>query len=69
MIGEVYLSKIGIAIHYFSDVFVRGKSIYGGWGKEEVFYAKDGALYGILLYEVLDEDVLRGIRYGCRCVY
>jgi len=33
-------------------------------GKEGVFFAKDGALYGILLYEVPDEDVLRGIRYG-----
>lgn len=64
MVREVYLFKIGIAIHYFSDILVRGKSIYGGWGEEGVFFAEDGALYGILLYEVLDVDVLRGIRYG-----
>ena len=64
VIGEVYLFKIGIAIHYFSDVLVRGKSFYGGRGEKGVFFAKDGALYGVLLYEVLDEYVLRGIRYS-----
>lgn len=69
MIGEVYLFKIGIAIHYFSDVLMRGKSVYGGYGKEGVLFAEDEALYGILLYGVLAEDVLGGIRYGCRCGY